>query len=513
MIQQQQTAADETRAALIESYLNYTPNEMPGGGLATQAQSAITEALIKGRGLLWTLPHRPPGAEHLLIVSEYDSVDNLYIDPDATSLEDAMWVARKCVHPVWQVESDYNLPPDSLKDKASAESATHQGLTSQDDGMANSRAAGKSNDLITYYKIYSKMGVGGRLCGMKDDFAGKIDGILGDYAYIVVAPGIPYPLNMPDELLTTGTDEDISEAFSWPIPYYADERWPFTALDFYREPGNPWPIAPLKPGLGELKFINVMVSALANRIWTSSRDFIKVWKGCSEKIKACIENGEDMSFLEVDSSEADAVSFLTQPQVNGDVWQILDAMMQIFDKRVGLNELLYGISQRQDRSATESQMKNDRASTRVDDMAEKVEKWLTEAARREGFCARWFIEPQDIELSMGPVAAGLWQQLVMTDDIERVVREFEYRVEASSARKPNLDKRASDVGQVMPMLLPFYQQMASMGNVDPFNALINEWGKSVQMDTSRMLIAPPPPPPEMPMDPSQMPPEQQGPMQ
>jgi hypothetical protein len=61
-----------TRSArLLEMYLNYTPTEQPGGGLATHASDAITEALVKGRGCLWPRPYfmpgSPAGADRLLL--------------------------------------------------------------------------------------------------------------------------------------------------------------------------------------------------------------------------------------------------------------------------------------------------------------------------------------------------------------------------------------------------------------------------------------------------------------
>ena len=83
---------DDARASLMEGWLNYTPDEQPGGGLAQHAELAITEALVKGRGTLWVEPYTQPGSKMTLPGCFWDSVDNLLIDPDAESLFDAKYI-------------------------------------------------------------------------------------------------------------------------------------------------------------------------------------------------------------------------------------------------------------------------------------------------------------------------------------------------------------------------------------------------------------------------------------
>ena len=80
---------DDARASLMEGWLNYTPDEQPGGGLAQHAELAITEALVKGRGTLWVAPYTQPGSKMTLTGCFWDTVDNLLIDPDSETLDDA----------------------------------------------------------------------------------------------------------------------------------------------------------------------------------------------------------------------------------------------------------------------------------------------------------------------------------------------------------------------------------------------------------------------------------------
>src|SRR5580765_7120517 len=103
--------------------------------------------------------------------------------------------------------------------------------------------------------------------------------------------------------------------------------------------------------------------------------------------------------------------------MNSDVWKVIEAVEENFEKRVGLNEVFYGKSSRQDRSATESNLKAQNQNIRPDDMAERVESWMTEASRKEAIAARMLLAPGDVVPVLGPLAARLWGQFVSTSDL------------------------------------------------------------------------------------------------
>lgn len=497
-MEQMQAAVDKSRAELLSRILNFTPNEMPGDGLQQHNEDAVTEALVKGMGVTWTELWTPPGGGQPLIVQTQDTCDYLLVDPDAEKWEDAWWIARKCIHPIWQVEDEYPAVRGLLEGKGNLESAASQADTNEMKDIH--RRMGKTNDILVYWKIWSKMGIGERLSGVKTDLKDALREVCGDYCYIVIARDIPFPLNLPTEMLSTSTDDEIAQAVSWPVPYWKDNRWPCSLLSFYKEPRQIWPIAPLKPGLGELKFINTMISHLANRIWTSSRDFWAVLKSASENLRKTLEDGGDQSFIEIEGvhqSIDNVVKILQQPQTNMDVWQILQAVMELFDKRVGLTELLYGLNpgRTQPRSAAEMQVKQASISVRPDYMAQKVEQWMTEQARREGITSRLLLRGQHVANILGQMGAMLWDLHVATDDPELAVREFEYRIEAGSARKPDKNRMVANVTDAMPMFVPVLQGYAQMtGNTQPLNDLIAKWGRAVDEDVSGMLLPPMPPP-------------------
>jgi hypothetical protein len=486
----------------MEMWLNYTPIEQPGGGLEAHGEIAITEALVKGRSCLWPRPYKMPGSQRTLTGCFWKTVDDLFIDPDATSLEDAQWIALRWVQPWYVVEERFGLAKGSLKGLATLESAMSEGAR-MDDPLSNARrAAGQTADMIEYYEIWSKCGPGAMLTGMDSDVGQHLEKTVGKYAYIVVAPNVPYPLNAPTNRVRPADELAVQAMYSWPVPTWTDNRWPVAILDFYPVPGKAWPMPPLAPGLGELKFLNVMISHLCSRIWSSSRDFIAVAKSAISDLRKTLENGQDLAIIEfnkqVHGNLRDSIDFLQQPPVNMDVWRIIEAVSDIFDRRVGLTDLLYGLNPggTNPRTAEEVSAKRQMVSVRPEKMAKSVESWSSQAEALEAFCTRFFVTGQDVEPLVGPFGRQLWEQFVMSTDVETVVREMHYTVAAGSARRPNKDRDVANVAQAVqtfgPMMLPMMQ---ATGNVQPLNEMIRAWGKAADMDTSGMMLQPPPPPP------------------
>lgn len=505
----------DVRCQLMEKYLNYTPREQPNGGLKQAAEDAITECLIKGRGVLWPEVYTFPNSQRRLTGCFYDSQDNLVHDPDALSFDfgETKWIARKHVMPTWEIEERFNLPKDSLRGKGTLESAEMQASRKSAVMTAGKRNQGLTFDLMTWWEVWSVGGVGSRLLGVKTDLAEALDEVLGDYAYICVAPNIPYPLNAHDDFLQTATPEDLQGAFSWPVPYWMDRRWPCAELRFYSRPGSQYPVPPIAPGLGELTLLNIIISHLCSRVVSSSRDFIAVLQSAAADVENILKNGEDLALIRLKDMQQDinkVVSFLQQPSVNFDVWKIIEQLFDLFDKRVGLSELLYGLNPggAASRSATDAQSKQSNLSVRPDHMSGKVEAWMADVAEMEKLCAYWQgISSQDVGALMGPTGAQLWDQLIMQEDPEVVARQMSATVEAQSARKPNRERDAQNIQTILPVIMPELSKTADItGDTMPINAFLKLWGKTMDQSMDEMMLPPRmPPPPPMPEEQPQPP--------
>ena len=514
MLQQQQLMLERRKlvSRLLEDYLNYTPNEL---NLKQHSRKVVEEAFIKGCSVWWHELYQPPGTETKFAGSFFDSVDNLVWDPDADEFEDILWCARKRVHPVDYVANKFGLNRDDLR--GHGESYNSQARSSER-GYNHKKKNGKTNDLVTYWEIYSKTGFGDRLKDGDKELRGKFDA-LGPNCFIVVAEGVDFPLNAPPAMLQeevdeTGIPQSLFMAAQWPIPFWAEPNgWPFTLLAWHGKPGYSWPLSLIRPGIGELRFINWAMSFLATRIATSSQTLVGVAKAADPDIKSKILEKAEGGFKIVEISEAigrsvnDVISVFQMPGVTQDMYQIIAEVTALFDRRVGLTELLYGLSRNQFRSAAEAQVKAEQISVRPDDYANQLEDALSEVARKEALMARWLISPEDVAPLLGPMAAQAWQMHVLNEAPDTIVREYSYRVEAGSARKPNIASKVENLNNAMQIIMPVAQGLLQAGKPELFNAMLEDWGKTMNFDISRYLVPPPPPPPpEQP--PGEPPPEQ-----
>ncbi len=508
-VQEIEDLGRDLRSRLMQEYLNWTPNILK---LHSHGELAITQALVAGRGCLWTMPYAPPGSDRVMVGSFFDPVENLIIDPDAETLDTAHWIAKRCIEPAWRVERDrahLGYQPGSLQRYASMESGTAQG-ESHGDPLGNMhRAQGKSQDLICYWKVWSRCGAA-RLKGLlseavydsDEDIRSRLERAAGDYVYLEVANNCPFPLNAPTDFISTATVDQVAQVLSWPVPFWKVDRWPVSALDFYARPKKPWPIAPMAPGLGELKAINILFSHMVNKLWMTMRDFIAFKKSAEEELKKVIEEGKDLSFLPVDVSNSsinEVVEFLQHPPMNRDAFEILQALLEMFDRRVGLTDLLYGLQDTQSRSATDVKIREQMTNVRPEYMASKVEEWMSQVAKAEAVATRYYVTANDVQDLFGPIGAAFWDAQITNQPEGKTLLEIDYRVEASSARRPNRDRDIGNLTAFSQQFGPIIDKYASMtGDVNPLNEMIRRWGEQAEMPVSGIYVPGPPPLPPPP---------------
>lgn len=506
--QQQGRALDEIVAWMVETYLNYTPTEQPYGGLSGASLLATNEAMVKGRGCVWTETFSMPGSGRTLTGSFFGTVDELLIDPDAESLETAQWIVRERSAPHWELEEKFKWPAGSLRHAGSFESASYQGAALGSEGAMLERKQGLSQDYVTYCEIFSKCGPGTRLSGVYSPLSTHLDQTVGKYAYLVVTPAVPCPLNVrTDRLRGTGmspgaTDDEVKRMFQWPLPTWTDDRWPVSAIDFYPEPRKAWPIAPMGPGLGELVFLNIFSSHMANRTWSSTRDFWVVMERAADRIEEVIKGADDQAIIKLKEAHGkieDVLQQVKQEPANLDSWRILDMMGERFADRVGLSEVWYAKNPggRMPRTATDVESRKDFATIRTEFMGTQVESWQENIARNEMLAMRWSVKAKDLDGLFGPAEMLLYERLIEGAPVEKVVRELRATITAGSARKNNRERDSQNINATVATLLPVLTEYAAAtGDSKPANAYIKLWLKSIEMDADINLgdWMPQPPP-------------------
>ena len=521
--EQQEITAKQTAADILQEYLNYTPVELD---LTGNVRRMIDEAIIKGCGVAWTELYTPPGSQMRMVGTFYDSIDNVFLDPDAEQLEDVKVIYRKCCHPYRDVEREYGRPSGSLQPYCKHESAQSQGETEGDESSKDNRLRGSTNDLLTYYKVYSKCGIGVALSGFgKKDGGAMADSAhlrplleeLDDECYLVIVPGCPYPLNLPPELqaqqfedvvqedgtVQSGADQmfaAIQEAVRWPIPFWLDGGWPCELLMFHEKPGQVWPISHLKPGIGHLQFLNWAMSFMAERVMTSSTNPVGINDAMYEDAVASFSKNDVPGFAFIRLKNAmnkpmnELIQFLETPNVNTDLLTMVEAVNSDFEKAVGLNELIYGAADTQSRSAADVQIRQSNSSVRIEDMRLRVEKFSERLARKEAIAIRWMLNAEDIAPVVGQVRAQLSDQLLFNQPMDMVAREFSYEIAPGDGASRNRLLKQQNVNSAMQLLAPVYSSLIATGQVEPWNTLVSRWGEMFDFNTQGMMVQPPPPP-------------------
>jgi hypothetical protein len=496
-MQDQMDHVNRTNAAqLYEALLNWLQLST---NKKIHVRQAITDALIKGAGYLWCSVETPKGSQRKIVRSSYINADDILKDPDATQADDVTWVARKCCHPVNIVEEKYGLPPGTLKGHImSFESQASKGKNKKPSG------ADTSYDLVEYYEIYSKNGFGQLLKGNdgKYPIAEFDTSAFGSFTYLAVAKGVPFPLNMPSDVMAQGDMEDILMRAQWPIPFWQDEPtgngWPFVELGFYDKPGSVWPVSIFKPVAGEMRFINWCMSFLADKAASSCQTIVARAKSAGAEIQSQLQGGSapytviELSDL-MGQKVSDVISFLNAPAFPADIWNVIAAVDDRIDKRLGLTELMYGLSTRQMRSAAEANVKDQAVSIRPDDMAHAVEDFVSSSNMKEAEAARFHMAAQDIAPVVGTLGAYVWDSYQRQTEPDDIVHSFSFRIEAGSARKPNKAARVEQLSGFAQYAMPLMSQFAAQGHTGPWNALMNELGKAMEIDPANFLLDIPPP--------------------
>jgi len=480
---------------MMGSYLDWSQREQPGG-LAMHGNLCVTEMLVKGMGTLWPTVYSFPGSDQKFTALRFKSVNNLYIDPDCNDplLETAGYISLRHVSPIWQVEKMFNMPMGTLAGKGTVSSAEQVSRNNASNPSANrdSNPVRSTHDRIEWWEIWSKCGVGPRNSQFSHKMIDQFDEILGDYAYLCIAPGVPFPLNAPPDKYfgeSAAAPEDIQAMFEWrfadygpAFPVWKDGRWPVALLSPNKLSGSPWPLAPAAPGVGELIALNILTSAYVDQAWNNRKQLIGYLKSALGDVKAALDSENTTELVPINESVhksiTDVIQYLQAPRQNSDILQAIEMLAANFDKRVGLSELQYGMSSTQIRVASDVRTRTDNANIRPEKMSKDVAAWMSEASQLEMFAALMYVDGMSLTHLLGGYGASQWDALMKQMPIEQAMREMKATIEASDIRRPNHERDTANVQSLMQYLMPTAQQYAQetgkTGPLKDFLGLVSE---------------------------------------
>lgn len=496
MMQQQQQMEAAFRKSVASVYGTYLNWLQKAAAKKRESRMAICEALIKGASYLWTDIIHESGSGTPVVTSQHISCDDIFKDPDAAHPRDVTWVARRCLLPVNKVEEKFGLRPGSLKGHVQSYSQKSEAQSQNAPKMAS---VGRTHDLIEFYEVYSKNGFG-QLHNQSLARQLPVDpSAWGKYCRIVVADGVPYPLNIPPEYWQQFDPygEEFFQAVSWPWPAWqsepSGEGWPFVEFSLYEKAKSIWPVSIFKSVAGEMRFINWVLSFLADRIACSCQTIVAVAEHAKAKIREDLM-GNSAPFAVVELSEImgksinEVIGFLQAPDLGTEIWQVVAAIDDKIDKRLGLTALLYGNTPTQMRSAQEASVKEQMVSIRPDDMANTVEDRLSDVIQNEAQCANFLLSGQEVAPVVGSMGAMIWDQLREQRDPCEIILSYVFRIEGGSSRKPNKDERAKKLQEMGQVAGPLIQQFALQGMTGPYNAYMTELCKANEIDPEPFLM-------------------------
>ncbi len=506
---------DAIGAEVMQEVLNYLPGEY---GLTREARIALPEAFVTGRALTWTeLVEAPAG---LIPASCAESIENVLIDPDCVQWRDGAYLIRKRRRSAYRIAEDFAPFGITVKMlRAQHTSAWAEAIKQQNDDP-NYRQDDTAGDIVTYYEIYSRIGLGTILRDSPKEVEPLSQAVesLGGHCWIAICPGLQHPLNLtPGMLDRVATDssaiEEIKAALSWPIAFYEDfsNPWPCQHLDFLPNDSDPWATSPLWGALPLLTFMDRAYNFLFQRMRQTSRDILVCSQGMEDELYRALVSDLDQRVVKVPGKPGEDIaklySVLTLPPLKPEIFSVIRMAEQQFERYTGMTALLSGAEDaRQVRVAADIQAREAHATTRPQDYADAVEEWMGRQSRAEAIAARLTMTPTVVakmvrepssdtpgvmpEGGWGPLTMT-WMDVLATDDPVVACSELEYTIESGSGRRKNQAKFLADATQLSQTLLaPMLQMAQEGGNPGPYNALMKLLGEGLDRDMQDFMIAP-----------------------
>lgn len=472
---------------IVQDYLNYTPTITD---LYGESRRAIDEALIYGRGVFCTDKDETTG----LIRSRQVSVRNIILDGDTTKFSTARFVGERIVVNRFKLLQQYPQAKEQIMNlkKGAKPFPANDSTTGTNSYEAEFTS---SEESVAYIKLYVKEGLlfmqgGDQLAKIANETKPPANG-----------PAPEAPDNSPKVYCCSEDGEPFSVE-DWDVPFFQENEFPYSFMDFYDNPSSIWSVSPLEAGLGYQKAINWIVTLLMGKYRFTSRTLLATIRqnenGLEQRDKDKLLIGNDIESIEVNvkGEQKKLGDFIQQFDWKNDYMTVgmafLDKMMELYQKATGVYDILYGLSQTQDRSAAESQIKDRNSRSRLDDMKDRVVKCQSVLARKEAQAIRFLNSSQDMARVVGQQDAQDWGFLVKPDgqvvqqmlqqyiqsgmppqqavqqvqqamaqavDMDRWKLETDYSIEAGSIRRKDIDQRIDSYKELMASVVP--QQMGS----------------------------------------------------
>lgn len=343
-------------------------------------------------------------------VSPFD----IYVDSDATSIDNIKWIAQRIRRPLNEVRADQRYNRQARMD---ATASYYSKWSGEDEKPRMSR---QDND--AYVEVWEFYDIKNETLAVFCD---------GSENFLVNPQKMPYAFGHP-----------------------------FVMLRNYDVPEHFYPIGELE-AIEPLQYeLNATRTQMMNHRKRFSRKWLYKETAFDAPGRDALESDEDNVMVPVISDEPLAGVVQAMPAIVNppDMYNVSTMILQDIDRVSGVTEIQRGGVSEINRTATESAMIQDAQNARTSDKLAEVERVIAAAAKRLIGLAQQFLTGEHVARVVGSQAMPIWVNF----DRDYIMGEFDFEVEAGSTQPVNESFRRQMALQMVDAMAPF----VSAGVVD-----------------------------------------------
>lgn len=348
-------------------------------------------------------------------VSPFD----MFVDPEATCMEDIRWICQRIVRPLEDVRRDERYKR-SVRLSVQADRGTGTTETYQRSWIRRPEVD-DDNDRVTVYEWYDMRGNTMSVCAEGSD------------EFLIEPQAIPFPFGHPFVMLR---NYDVPEYF-----------YPMGDLEA---------IESLQYELNKLRSQQMQArKKFARKYLFRARAFDQIGR-------QALQSDEDKTLVPVADDNTpfdDLIRPLTETPVPAEMYNYGDLIEKDIGDVSGVSEYQKGQVPETRRTATEAAIISDSVNARAADKLAQIEGAIGLTARRVVAVLQEFVSQTQVASIVGPDGAVWW---VPYDALD-VAGEFDFEVEAGSTQPQNETVRRQTATSLMQAMAPFME----MGVINP----------------------------------------------
>lgn len=332
---------------------------------------------------------------------------DMFVDPEATSLEDAKWIAQRIVRSLEEVKADERYR-SSVRRSIKADAALSA------DWMSENQRKKMNADLerVTVWEFYD----------------------LQDETICVFAEGADDYLIDPVEM---------PYAFGHPYEFIAN----------YEVPDEFYPIGDLEMVEAPQQELNKTRSQMMNHRKKYGRKYLYRASALGPDGRQGLESNEDNIAIEVIDDNLPLQDILMPVPItpmSGDLYQYSQIIESDMDKVSGVNEYARGATPEVRRTATEAAMIQDASNARSADKLALIELAIGKIARKVLMLAQQYMTDTQVARVVGAEGQQFWFDY----EVEDIEGEYDFSVEGGSTQPQNDTFRRQQAVAMMNSLAP-----------------------------------------------------------